>query len=127
MALLDERQAFLAQLDRGRLGQVKIPLPGHTVHRLVIPHRGTVEFFHDRPAHTAAGTHRHFNKAVVQPAMQQILQHLQTVLGTIHRHVGIACVGLFHAAQNTPCRGEQPRPAALFQFAGRLHSDILLA
>ena len=57
--------------------------------------------------------------------MQQVLQHLQAALRAIDRHVGIVPVGLFHAAQDTARRGEQPRLAALL-WHGRLpHGNVL--
>lgn len=44
VAFLDERQALGVKLLRRRLREGEIRRPGAAVHRLMIPHRGTVEF-----------------------------------------------------------------------------------
>ena len=118
MPFLDERQPFLPQECRFRLRQIEIFPARNPFHRLVIPHRGTMEFFHHRAAHAAAGTHRHFNKAAMQSAMQQVFHDGQAIFSSIYRHINIILIGLFHAAQNAPRRGEQPRADALLEVRG---------
>ena len=54
----------------------------------------------------------------MQSAMQQVFHDGQAIFSSIYRHINIILIGLFHAAQNAPRRGEQPRAAALLEFRG---------
>ena len=58
--------------------------------------------------------------------MHQVVQHLQTVLRTVHCHVGVIPIGLFHTAQNSACRGKQACFAAFFLHRCLPHGDVLL-
>ena len=67
-------------------------------------------FFHDRSADAATGAGGHFDKAIVQSALLQVVQSGNTVFNAVHGNILIAR-HLLHGLENASGGGEQPGSA----------------